>query len=236
MTTFEKVIGLKYLKALHLNDSKEGLGSGKDRHESLGTFHHAIDLVSNLFSGKGKIGLSAFRYIMNDSRFYSIPLVLETPISAAKHAKEIDLLYSFVGQNKDSDYANDQELHKKQLALLVEEAKAEAERKKKAKEAKAKEAKAKKDKKKEKEKKSKSKEKKETSTKKKASKKEESSEEEKVTKKKKASKKEESSEDEKVVKVTKKKKASVTTDERPKKKQKVAETKPVKKKETLYID
>lgn len=61
---FDSIIGLKYLKAFHLNDSKKGLGERVDRHEHI---------------GKGKIGLNGFRFIMNDKRFSNIPKVLETP-------------------------------------------------------------------------------------------------------------------------------------------------------------
>jgi deoxyribonuclease IV len=61
---FDRVIGLERLAAIHLNDSKTPLGSRVDRHEHI---------------GKGKIGLSAFRYIMRDPRFRQIPKVLETP-------------------------------------------------------------------------------------------------------------------------------------------------------------
>jgi deoxyribonuclease-4 len=61
---FDRVVGLERLAALHLNDSKTGLGSRVDRHEHI---------------GKGKIGLDAFRFIMRDRRFRKIPKVLETP-------------------------------------------------------------------------------------------------------------------------------------------------------------
>lgn len=61
---FERTIGLEWLVALHLNDSKTGRGSRVDRHEHI---------------GKGKIGLEAFRFIMRDRRFQKIPKVLETP-------------------------------------------------------------------------------------------------------------------------------------------------------------
>ena len=61
---FDKVIGRERLVALHLNDSKTGLGSRVDRHEHI---------------GKGKIGLEAFRYIMTARRFAKVPKVLETP-------------------------------------------------------------------------------------------------------------------------------------------------------------
>jgi apurinic endonuclease APN1 len=83
MNEFDHVIGFRYLKGMHLNDSKTELGSGKDRHENI---------------GKGKIGLDAFRFIMNDVRLDGIPMILETPIkdNFEIYTKEIDLLYSLV--------------------------------------------------------------------------------------------------------------------------------------------
>ena len=60
---FDKIVGFKYLKGMHLNDSKGELGSRKDRHHSL---------------GKGEIGWGAFEYIMKDDRFNHVPMVLET--------------------------------------------------------------------------------------------------------------------------------------------------------------
>jgi len=61
---FDQVIGLNYLKAMHLNDSKKELGSRVDRHASL---------------GKGMIGWSFFKKVAADKRFENIPLILETP-------------------------------------------------------------------------------------------------------------------------------------------------------------
>ena len=78
MAQFGNIVGFGYIKGMHLNDSKPELGSHVDRHESI---------------GKGKIGLDAFRYIMNDERFDDIPLVLET-IDESIWAQEIELLYS----------------------------------------------------------------------------------------------------------------------------------------------
>jgi len=77
---FEKLVGFEYLKGMHINDSKPDLGSRVDRHHSL---------------GEGKIGLDAFKFIMNDKRMDDIPLVLET-IDDSIWDKEIELLYSFV--------------------------------------------------------------------------------------------------------------------------------------------
>ncbi|WP_345987929.1 deoxyribonuclease IV [Sulfurimonas sp. HSL1-2] len=78
MAEFENIVGFKYLRGMHLNDSKPDLGSHVDRHDSI---------------GKGKIGLEAFRYIMNDPRMDDIPLILET-IDETIWAEEIKLLYS----------------------------------------------------------------------------------------------------------------------------------------------
>jgi len=61
---FERLIGLERLVAIHCNDSKAARGSRVDRHDHI---------------GKGKIGLPAFRVIMNDPRLAAIPKVLETP-------------------------------------------------------------------------------------------------------------------------------------------------------------
>jgi deoxyribonuclease-4 len=60
---FDAIIGLDRLVAFHVNDSKRALGSRVDRHEHI---------------GKGHIGLSGFRLLMNDERFQEIPKILET--------------------------------------------------------------------------------------------------------------------------------------------------------------
>ena len=65
MTEFDKEVGLHYLKGMHVNDSKAALGSRKDRHENV---------------AKGLIGHDCFAFIMNDSRFNGIPLIMETPV------------------------------------------------------------------------------------------------------------------------------------------------------------
>ena len=64
MRDFDEVIGLKLLRVIHVNDSKNGLGSRVDRHEHI---------------GEGAIGINAFRFIMNDPRLKAIPKILETP-------------------------------------------------------------------------------------------------------------------------------------------------------------
>lgn len=82
MRNFDDIVGLDNMKALHLNDSKCELNSKKDRHEQI---------------GKGKIGLDAFKYIMNSPYFDNIPMVLETP-DDAQYKKEIQLLRSLVSE------------------------------------------------------------------------------------------------------------------------------------------
>lgn len=77
---FEKIVGFKYLKGIHLNDAMFGVGSKKDRHESI---------------GKGTLGMEFFERFMNDERFYNIPIVMET-IDETIWKEEIELLYSLV--------------------------------------------------------------------------------------------------------------------------------------------
>ncbi|CAK4690631.1 unnamed protein product [Aphanomyces euteiches] len=82
MKQFDETIGLSYLKAVHLNDSKGALGCHADRHEKI---------------GQGKIGIEPFRRLMNDPRFDGIPMVLETPfVDDEGYEREISLLYSLV--------------------------------------------------------------------------------------------------------------------------------------------
>jgi deoxyribonuclease-4 len=83
MEEFDRIIGFGYLKGMHINDAKVELGSRVDRHHSL---------------GKGKIGLEAFKCIMQDSRMDDIPLVLET-IDDSIWADEIALLRSMEKAN-----------------------------------------------------------------------------------------------------------------------------------------
>lgn len=80
-TQFDNTIGLKYLSGMHLNDSKKGLGSRVDRHESI---------------GKGAIGNKFFEMLMADPRMDSIPLILETP-NPDLWAEEIAALYALPG-------------------------------------------------------------------------------------------------------------------------------------------
>ncbi len=75
---FEEVIGFKYLKGMHLNDSKKGVGSHVDRHEDI---------------GRGELGIAPFRMLMHDKRFDDLPLVLETP-DEDRWEEEIGMLYT----------------------------------------------------------------------------------------------------------------------------------------------
>ena len=85
LDTFDQIVGLEKLKALHLNDSKNPLGAHKDRHEQI---------------GKGFIGLDTFRSVVTNSRINTLPMILETPHSELSGwGKEIALLRSFLGDN-----------------------------------------------------------------------------------------------------------------------------------------
>lgn len=77
---FDRVIGLERLRALHLNDSKNPLGSHKDRHERI---------------GEGSLGLETFRAVVTSPRLAGLPMVLETPQAGLDGwAAEIALLRS----------------------------------------------------------------------------------------------------------------------------------------------
>lgn len=80
LAEFDRIVGLNYLKGLHLNDSKKDLGSHVDRHDSI---------------GKGKLGVEPFGFIMNDDRIDGIPMILETPDNTL-WAEEIKLLQGLV--------------------------------------------------------------------------------------------------------------------------------------------
>jgi deoxyribonuclease-4 len=75
---FEKIVGLKYLKGMHLNESKKAFGTRVDRHDNL---------------HKGELGDEVFSLIMNDPRFDDMPLILETP-EESLWPEEIAYLYS----------------------------------------------------------------------------------------------------------------------------------------------
>jgi deoxyribonuclease-4 len=84
MAHFDRIVGMNYLKGMHLNDSKKPLGSRVDRHENI---------------GRGALGLEPFGLIMSDPRLDGIPLILETPNNDL-WAEEIRRLQKLDNQNK----------------------------------------------------------------------------------------------------------------------------------------
>lgn len=64
MLELGRVVGMKWIKAFHLNDSMKPLGSRVDRHAHI---------------GQGEIGKEAFGFVVNDPRFRKVPMILETP-------------------------------------------------------------------------------------------------------------------------------------------------------------
>jgi len=77
---FEEIIGFKYLRGMHLNDSKKEFGTRVDRHDNIGI---------------GYIGEETFKILMNDERFNDMPLILETP-DESLWEEEIRKLYSLI--------------------------------------------------------------------------------------------------------------------------------------------
>lgn len=77
LTEFDRMVGLSFLYAFHLNDSLKDLGSRVDRHQPL---------------GEGKIGWECFRFLMTDPRTRHLPKYLETPGGTEMWKKEIQQL------------------------------------------------------------------------------------------------------------------------------------------------
>ena len=73
----ERCFGLEKIKAFHLNDSKKPFGSRKDRHEHIGV---------------GEMGLEPFRNLVNDARFASLPMYLETPKGENEDGEDCDVM------------------------------------------------------------------------------------------------------------------------------------------------
>lgn len=80
---FDRVIGLDNLKAIHLNDSMNGLGSHKDRHAKI---------------GEGCIGLEALVNVVRHPSLKDLPFILETPNDDEGWAREIALLREKAGE------------------------------------------------------------------------------------------------------------------------------------------
>ena len=79
---FDRVVGMKYLRGMHLNDTLKALGSRVDRHAPL---------------GEGVIGIECFRYIARAPRFEEMPLILETP-AEERWPEEIARLKAFAAE------------------------------------------------------------------------------------------------------------------------------------------
>lgn len=100
LESFDKIVGMKYLCALHLNDSKGPFDSHRDLHQNIGL---------------GFLGLRAFHNVMNEPRFEGLPMVLETPIDhkdpetgkdvedKGVWAREIKLLEGLIGADTESE-------------------------------------------------------------------------------------------------------------------------------------
>lgn len=141
MSQFDDLVGMQYLRALHINDSKAPFAAHRDLHANIGT---------------GFLGLRAFHNVVNESRFEGLPLILETPISVldtdgnvvkddkgkekeskAIWAREIKLLESLVGMDVDGEefvklekqLARKGEPERKRLAEQLERKKAKEEKK-----------------------------------------------------------------------------------------------------------
>ena len=79
LSEFDRIVGLKKLRALHLNDSKNPFASHKDRHECI---------------GQGSLGIDTFRAIVSHPKLEGLPMILETPNELPGYAAEIALLRS----------------------------------------------------------------------------------------------------------------------------------------------
>lgn len=88
LSEFDELIGLKFLRALHLNDSKAPRGSKRDLHANIGT---------------GFLGLRAFHNVMNEPRFEGLPMVLETPIDRVQAEVEAEAEIEAVDEGSDEE-------------------------------------------------------------------------------------------------------------------------------------
>lgn len=82
---FDRIVGIKNLKAIHCNDTKKPLGSRVDRHDHI---------------GEGFIGATAFELLVNDPRFFEVPILLETPEAPEGHAINLAKLWAMTEDKK----------------------------------------------------------------------------------------------------------------------------------------
>ncbi|MBN1342668.1 MAG: deoxyribonuclease IV [Phycisphaerae bacterium] len=75
LSELRRHIGLRRVRCIHVNDSKKGLGANVDRHEHI---------------GMGKLGLRAFRLLVNDDRLARVPKILETPKGQDPRGRDFD--------------------------------------------------------------------------------------------------------------------------------------------------
>lgn len=83
LTAFDNIIGLRRLKAVHLNNSKNDIGSRKDRHEKI---------------DQGYLPMEAIRRIITHEALRDLPFILETPNDNEGYAREIRLLHELRGE------------------------------------------------------------------------------------------------------------------------------------------
>lgn len=81
MSKFDEVVGWDRLKVIHCNDSKNDLGTRKDRHEHL---------------GEGFIGATAFQCLVNDPHCEQIPIIVETPDAETHHKMNVEKLWGWI--------------------------------------------------------------------------------------------------------------------------------------------
>jgi AP endonuclease-1 len=101
MQEFDDKIGLQFLRALHINDSKAPRGSKRDLHANIGT---------------GFLGLRAFHNVMNEERFQGLPMILETPIDRPNPviANNSQVIETPEEEDQDSEQESDFAKKKKQ--------------------------------------------------------------------------------------------------------------------------
>lgn len=82
MADFDRIVGLNYIKAFHVNDSEKGLGEHRDLHANIGKYDLTLlgRLLIDKMLGAGQIGLLGFQCLMQDPRFDGLPFILETPM------------------------------------------------------------------------------------------------------------------------------------------------------------